>query len=861
MHIFAMFLIQVTSTAQSASTVVAANVPQKPVPTGLRESLNAGRSADVIVEFNADAIDEAAAQLRAQLKVSFAHRRVMELRQQRNEALKTAVLSRLSATDFRRVKRYSHLPLELLRLNNASALQTLLDSTEVKAIYRDELKYPVLDSADTSLISLSAANTAGLTGAGTTVAVIDTGVNYTNSDFGCSSPGVPGTCKVNYYQNFADSSTAPDSNGHGSNVSGIVVGVAPGAKVAGLNVFGAGSSAFDSTIIAALNWALANQVAYNIVAVNMSLGDSVNHGATCSGTAYDTPAAQLRLLGVEIYVASGNNGFNNGVSKPACVTGVNAVGAVYSRDIGVGAWSTCTDSTTAADKATCFSNLPPSSTLAYKFLLAPGINIIAGGYIASGTSQATPFAAGAQALIAAAIPEDMPTQFNRDGQSSAYYMNSASGVNKTIARAGYSGSLQRLDLAASISAAGDSFAAALSLPLVANNVGATKESGEPNHAGNAGGKSVWGKWTAPYTGSVQIDTHGSSFDTLLGVYTGVTVASLTPIAANDDDGSSNGNSAVIFQAQAGTEYKVAVDGKNGAAGVFGMSFAVPNDNFSSASMLPANSGTLVASNWFATAESGEPAHAGFAAKNSVWWHWTAPASGQFSLNTHGSSVDTVLQVVTGSSVTSTTNVVANDNDGAANGASGVVFSTSAGTDYKIAIDAKGATGQLALAWNFTSILQADLTLGLAGGSAEPGSSFQYAAAIANAGPASANAAQLAITLPSGVSYQSASRSDGGALNCTQTGQALSCALGTLYAGDAVTVYLTVVATAAANYLASGVVSSAVADPAAGNNSASATEYVAFFSSVADAPTLPQWAALLLGTVLLLGVHRLRSKLV
>jgi len=48
-------------------------------------------------------------------------------------------------------------------------------------------------------------------------------------------------------------------------------------------------------------------------------------------------------------------------------------------------------------------------------------------------------------------------------------------------------------------------------------VNATKEPGEPAHAGNDGGASIWYSWTAPSTGNVTITTEGSSFDTLLGV--------------------------------------------------------------------------------------------------------------------------------------------------------------------------------------------------------------------------------------------------------------------------------------------------------------------------------------------------------
>src|SRR5687767_3871309 len=50
-----------------------------------------------------------------------------------------------------------------------------------------------------------------------------------------------------------------------------------------------------------------------------------------------------------------------------------------------------------------------------------------------------------------------------------------------------------------------------------SNVGASKQPGEPSHAGDAGGRSVWWAWTAPFTGSVIMNTSGSNFDTLLAV--------------------------------------------------------------------------------------------------------------------------------------------------------------------------------------------------------------------------------------------------------------------------------------------------------------------------------------------------------
>jgi hypothetical protein len=120
--------------------------------------------------------------------------------------------------------------------------------------------------------------------------------------------------------------------------------------------------------------------------------------------------------------------------------------------------------------------------------------------------------------------------------------------------------------------ANDMFANASALSGVAaaaldNNNYATKETGEPNHCGNPGGKSVWWRWTAPISGRVGLNTAGSSFDTLLGVYTGSAVNSLTLVAGNDDSGEDL-TSSVSFTAVAGMTYQIAVDGYNGQSGSF-----------------------------------------------------------------------------------------------------------------------------------------------------------------------------------------------------------------------------------------------------------------------------------------------------
>lgn len=117
----------------------------------------------------------------------------------------------------------------------------------------------------------------------------------------------------------------------------------------------------------------------------------------------------------------------------------------------------------------------------------------------------------------------------------------------------------------------DAFAQPRAIPgggdrLLGSTLGATREPGEPEHAGNMGGHSLWSAWRAPANTTVTVDTIGSSFDTLLAVYTGTALTNLTLIAANDDGAGINFNSRLTFAASEGVTYLIAVDGYNGASG-------------------------------------------------------------------------------------------------------------------------------------------------------------------------------------------------------------------------------------------------------------------------------------------------------
>lgn len=111
-----------------------------------------------------------------------------------------------------------------------------------------------------------------------------------------------------------------------------------------------------------------------------------------------------------------------------------------------------------------------------------------------------------------------------------------------------------------------------------NTVLATSEAGEPEHDGSGGFNSVWWQYTAPDNGITLIDSFGSDFDTVLGVYTGSMVSALTTLLSNDD---ANGviQSQVLLTTLKDVTYWIAVDGFYGEAGEAVLSWAFYSDTF------------------------------------------------------------------------------------------------------------------------------------------------------------------------------------------------------------------------------------------------------------------------------------------
>ena len=111
---------------------------------------------------------------------------------------------------------------------------------------------------------------------------------------------------------------------------------------------------------------------------------------------------------------------------------------------------------------------------------------------------------------------------------------------------------------------------------VFSTVGATKDPGEPNHCGETGGASEWYAYQPPASGLLTLDTEGSTFDTVLAVYTGpgTDFESLVSVACDNNSGSDGKTSKVVFHATKDTVYYIAVDGVGGASGTVNLNYVL-----------------------------------------------------------------------------------------------------------------------------------------------------------------------------------------------------------------------------------------------------------------------------------------------
>ena len=246
-----------------------------------------------------------------------------------------------------------------------------------------------------------------LTGAGQTVCVVDTGVNYTHPDLGgCSNNTfLAGNCSkiIAGYDYCADDVTCTtedndpyDKNGHGTHVSGIIAangsikGIAPGASIVMIKAANSSGTFWDDDIKAGIDWCVNNASLYNISVISLSLGGNSYEGYCDSQESLLASSINAAIAkNITVVVASGNNGYTTNMSSPACIQNATSVAATTKAD----AIASYSNRNNLTDLVAPGGDFPGTSATRINSTYLTGYEQL------SGTSMAAPHVAAAIAIL------------------------------------------------------------------------------------------------------------------------------------------------------------------------------------------------------------------------------------------------------------------------------------------------------------------------------------------------------------------------------------------------------------------------------------------------------------------------------
>ncbi|MDR9392552.1 MAG: S8 family serine peptidase, partial [Trueperaceae bacterium] len=539
----------------------------------------------------------------------------------------------------------------------------------------------------------------GFDGTGTAIAVLDDGADDDHPHFdgktvteACfSGAGDPAAslCPDGTTEQHGDGASVPQS-GHGTHVAGTALsgdgtyrGVAPDADLVDVQVFTSSSDglfASGADLTAALDYLNANAATLNLASVNLSVGAGL-YVAACDDELPNATAVIESLVsqGVAVVAASGNDGVTNALAWPACIGAATSVGATG--DGGDGG---------PLDEVAWFSN-----GASFLDLLAPGVPITAAyqGDVATlaGTSMATPHVAGAFAVL-----RDRDATASVEAHASALATH---GVPVLDDRFGANRSHPRLDLAYLAPTPPDGPDLAFDGPVDVTPL--------PSLAGDA--VEACFAWTnrgdAPVEVGSGLVVARAWFDGLDDPSAVVTSDADLTLTTDLAPGAGGSHCVVVTPSVSDGSHVVDVrldpddaasetDEANDARTTFTAALHPAQDAFADAATFPARAAGVEGRSRNATAEPGEPPHAGAPAAASIWWTWTPERSGVVTFDATRSAFPARVAAYRGDAVDALTPVAsASDADAGAR----TTFLAGAGATYHLAVDGvDGATGDVEL---------------------------------------------------------------------------------------------------------------------------------------------------------------------
>ena len=272
----------------------------------------------------------------------------------------------------------------------------------------------------------------GYDGAGATVAIIDTGIDGAHASLDdlddddstydpkvigfydpVNNPGLTNGTEVFPY----------DDQGHGSHCAGTTagtgaptyehIGMAPQANLVGVKVLDAGGSGSFATVMAGMQWTVDNRYEFNIRAASMSLGGpGAIEWTSSEEDSVNRYGNEMVRAGIALFIAAGNNGVSGQIGTPGSAEDVITVGAL-DKNSAIAIYS--------SQGPTEEGRVKPNVAYVGSNVMSVAFNTGDQYTDMSGTSMATPGAAGVAALMLQANPDLSPFDVRNIMQETSTY--------------------------------------------------------------------------------------------------------------------------------------------------------------------------------------------------------------------------------------------------------------------------------------------------------------------------------------------------------------------------------------------------------------------------------------------------------